>query len=86
MISFVWAIIVGLIAGVIAKFIAPSPNNPEGFLLTTVLGVIGGVVGTLIGRVLHLYGPGESAGIIGAIVGAVIILAVWHHFDRRRQY
>jgi uncharacterized membrane protein YeaQ/YmgE (transglycosylase-associated protein family) len=53
--QILWAIIVGIIAGVVAKWIHPSPNNPQGFILTTVLGVIGSVVATFLGRAILLF-------------------------------
>lgn len=80
----IWAIIVGAIAGVIAKWIAPSPNNPQGFLLTTVLGIIGSVVATFLGRAIHLYRADQGAGIIASIVGAVIVLWIWHAVTKNR--
>jgi uncharacterized membrane protein YeaQ/YmgE (transglycosylase-associated protein family) len=82
--QLVWAVIIGAIAGFIARWISPSPNNPQGFLLTTVLGIVGGVVATWIGRAVHWYGPGQGAGLIASIVGAVIVLAIWHVFTRNR--
>ena len=63
----IWAIIIGAIAGFVARWISPSPNNPQGFVLTTVLGIVGSVVATLLGRAVHLYGPDQSAGIIASI-------------------
>lgn len=79
----IWAIIVGAIAGFIARWISPSPNNPQGFILTTALGIVGSVVGTFLGRALHLYRPEQSAGIIASIIGAVIVLWAWHAFSSR---
>jgi uncharacterized membrane protein YeaQ/YmgE (transglycosylase-associated protein family) len=80
-----WVIIIGALAGFIAKLISPSPNNPQGFILTTILGIVGSIVASFLGQALGLYGPDQSAGFIGAIVGAVIILAVWHFIERQRQ-
>ena len=80
----VWAIIVGAIAGFIARWISPSPNNPQGFVLTTVLGIVGSVVATFLGRAIHLYGPDQSAGIIASIIGALIVLWSWHALATRR--
>ncbi|HEY2599052.1 MAG TPA: GlsB/YeaQ/YmgE family stress response membrane protein [Candidatus Dormibacteraeota bacterium] len=76
--QIVWAIIVGAIAGFTARWISPSPNNPQGFMLTTVLGVVGSVVATFLGRAIHLYGPDQGAGLIASIVGALIVLWGWH--------
>jgi uncharacterized membrane protein YeaQ/YmgE (transglycosylase-associated protein family) len=78
------AIIIGAIAGFIARLLSPSPNNPRGFILTTVLGIVGGIVATFIGRAIHWYGPDDGAGLIASVIGALIVLAVWHHFPRSR--
>ena len=75
--SIVWTIIIGFVAGIIAKFITPGSNEPSGFILTTILGIIGAVVATFLGQALGWYGPGEGAGLIGAVVGAIIVLLVW---------
>ena len=85
MAHIIWAIIVGAIAGTIAQWISPSPNNPQGFILTIVLGIVGSEVATILGRLIGWYGPDQSAGIIASIVGAVIVLAVWHFIERSRR-
>ena len=75
--SILWTIIIGFVAGVIAKFIMPGSNEPSGFILTTVLGIIGAFVATWLGQAMGWYGPNEGAGLIGAVVGAIIVLVVW---------
>ena len=75
--SIIWTILIGFVAGVIAKFIMPGKNEPSGFILTTILGIVGAFVSTYLGQSLGWYGPNEGAGFIGAIVGAVIVLAIW---------
>jgi uncharacterized membrane protein YeaQ/YmgE (transglycosylase-associated protein family) len=82
--SFIWTIIIGFLAGVIAKFLMPGPNEPSGFILTTVLGIVGAFVASYLGQILGIYGPGEGAGLIGAVVGAVIVLAVWAMIAKNR--
>lgn len=72
-----WTIIIGFIAGVVAKFIMPGPNEPGGFVLTTILGIVGAFVASYLGQALGWYGRGEGAGLIGAVVGAIIVLAVY---------
>ena len=73
-----WTIIIGFVAGVIAKFLHPgSSNEPSGFILTAVLGIVGAFVATYLGQAVGWYKAGEGAGFVGAIVGAIIILAVW---------
>jgi uncharacterized membrane protein YeaQ/YmgE (transglycosylase-associated protein family) len=75
--SILWTIIIGFVAGVIAKFLYPGNKyEPTGFILTTVLGIIGAFVATYLGQAIGWYKAGEGAGFIGAIVGAIIILAV----------
>ena len=76
--GIIWTIIIGLVAGIVAKFIVPgSKNEPSGFVLTAILEIVGAIVATYLGQAVGWYEPGEGAGFIGAIVGAVIILAVW---------
>jgi uncharacterized membrane protein YeaQ/YmgE (transglycosylase-associated protein family) len=76
--EIIWAIIIGLVAGIIAKFIVPgSKNEPSGFILTAILGIVGAIVATFLGQAIGWYQPGEGAGLIGAIVGAIIVLVVW---------
>ncbi len=73
-----WIILIGLIAGVIARILAPGPNNPNGFILTTVLGIAGAFVATYLGQAIGWYRVDQGAGVIGAIVGALLVLFVWH--------
>ena len=82
--SILWTIIIGFVAGIAAKFLMPGPNEPSGFILTTILGIVGAFVATWLGQSLGWYGPGEGAGFIGAIVGAVIVLAVWGMITKNR--
>jgi uncharacterized membrane protein YeaQ/YmgE (transglycosylase-associated protein family) len=82
--SVIWAIIIGFFAGVFAKLLTGGSREPRGFILTTVLGIVGGVFGTWLGQVVGLYGPGDNAGFIGAIVGAVILLLIWRQVAPRR--
>jgi uncharacterized membrane protein YeaQ/YmgE (transglycosylase-associated protein family) len=77
-------ILIGFIAGVIAKFIMPGENEPKGFILTTILGIVGAFVASYLGQALGWYSPGEGAGLIGAIVGAIIVLFVWGLISRQR--
>jgi uncharacterized membrane protein YeaQ/YmgE (transglycosylase-associated protein family) len=81
--SILWTIIIGFIAGVIAKFVTPGKNEPSGFILTTILGIIGAFVASFLGQALGFYRPGEGAGFIGAVIGAVIVLFVWGIFAKK---
>ena len=85
--GIIWTIIIGFVAGVIAKFIMPGDNEPSGFILTTILGIVGAFVATFLGQALGWYRPGEGAGLIGAVVGAiVVVLAYGAIAGRRRAY
>jgi len=81
--GIIWTIIIGFLAGIIAKFIMPGPNEPSGFILTTILGIVGAFVATFLGQALGWYQPGEGAGLIGAVVGAIIVLFVWGMISKR---
>ena len=85
MLSILWTILIGFIAGVIAKFVTPgSTYEPKGFILTTALGVVGALVATYLGQALGWYEAGQGAGFIASIVGAVLILLVWGFIASRR--
>jgi uncharacterized membrane protein YeaQ/YmgE (transglycosylase-associated protein family) len=76
--GILWTIIIGFIVGVIAKFIMPGDKSePKGFILTAVLGIVGAFVATYLGQAVGWYRVGESAGFIGSIVGAVILLFLY---------
>ena len=83
--GILWTIIIGFIAGVIAKFIMPGDNEPSGFILTAILGIVGAFVATYLGQALGWYRPGEGAGLIGAVVGAIIVLLVYGFFAGRQR-
>jgi uncharacterized membrane protein YeaQ/YmgE (transglycosylase-associated protein family) len=83
--GIVWTIIIGFIAGVVAKFVMPGSNEPAGFVLTTILGIIGAFVATYLGQSLGWYAPGQGAGLIGAIVGAIVVLLVWGMVSGRNR-
>ena len=81
--GIIWTIIIGFVAGVIAKFVMPGDNEPSGFILTTILGIVGAFVASYLGQSLGWYGPFEGAGLIGAAVGAILVLAVWGMLRQR---
>ena len=83
--SIIWTIIIGFVAGVIAKFLKPGSNDPQGFVLTAILGIVGAFVATWLGQALGWYGPDQGAGLIGAVVGAVIVLAIWGMISKNRS-
>ncbi len=72
------------VAGIIARFLAPGVNNPSGFILTTLLGIAGAFIATFIGQAIGHYQPDEGAGLIGAVIGAVIVLFIWHRLVSAR--
>jgi uncharacterized membrane protein YeaQ/YmgE (transglycosylase-associated protein family) len=82
--GIIWTIIIGFVAGVIAKFIMPGPNEPSGFILTTILGIVGAFLATFIGQSIGWYQAGQGAGLIGAVVGAIIVLAAWGAITKNR--
>ena len=79
-----WVIIIGFLAGLIAKALT-SDRSPSGFIITTLLGIVGSLVATWLGQAVGWYGPDQRAGFIGAIVGAVIVLAVYHAVSGGRR-
>lgn len=82
--SILWTIIIGFVAGVIAKFVMPGDNEPSGFILTTLLGIVGAFVATWLGQALGWYSADQGAGLIGAVVGAVIVLFIYGMIAKRR--
>ncbi|QRE74072.1 GlsB/YeaQ/YmgE family stress response membrane protein [Methylobacterium aquaticum] len=86
MLAILWTIIIGFVAGVIAKFIMPgSANEPSGFIMTTLLGIVGAFVATFLGQVTGWYPPNEGAGLIASVVGAVVVLAIFGFIQGRRR-
>jgi uncharacterized membrane protein YeaQ/YmgE (transglycosylase-associated protein family) len=83
--SIIWTILIGFVAGIIAKLIHPGPNEPSGFVLTTLLGIVGAFLATYLGQAIGWYRADEGAGLIGAVVGAVIVLAIWSMFAPRAR-
>jgi uncharacterized membrane protein YeaQ/YmgE (transglycosylase-associated protein family) len=71
-------LIVGLVAGFIARLLSPGPNNPSGFILTIVLGIIGAFLATFVGQAIGHYGPEQGAGYITATIGALVVLFIWN--------
>jgi uncharacterized membrane protein YeaQ/YmgE (transglycosylase-associated protein family) len=80
----IWIVIIGFVAGIIARLLAPGANNPTGFILTTLLGIAGAFIASLIEQALGLYGPNHRVGLIGAVIGAIVILFVWHRLVTNR--
>ncbi len=80
--GIIWTIIIGFLAGLVAKFLHPG-RDPGGFIITTLLGIVGAVVATYLGQAIGWYRAGEGAGFIGAVVGAIIVLFIYNMVTRR---
>jgi uncharacterized membrane protein YeaQ/YmgE (transglycosylase-associated protein family) len=76
-------IIVGFIAGILARLLSPGPNNPSGFILTTVLGIAGAFLATFIGQSIGHYAPDQGAGYITSTIGALVVLFIWNRLVAR---
>jgi uncharacterized membrane protein YeaQ/YmgE (transglycosylase-associated protein family) len=76
--NIIWIIIIGFVAGIIARFISPGAHNPSGFILTTLLGIAGAFIATFIGQTIGWYRLDQGAGLIGATVGALVVLFIWN--------
>jgi uncharacterized membrane protein YeaQ/YmgE (transglycosylase-associated protein family) len=84
MMHLLWTIIIGFIAGAVAKFVMPG-KDPGGFLITTALGVGGALIATYLGRLIGWYQEGQSAGFVAAVVGAVIVLVIYRLIRKRQS-
>ena len=82
--GILWIILIGFVAGIIARLVSSGPNNPSGFILTTVLGIVGAFAATFIGQAIGWYRPDQGAGFIGATMGAIIVLFVWNRLVAAR--
>lgn len=76
--TILWTIIIGFVIGLIARALMPG-RDPAGFIITTVLGIAGALLGSLIGRVLGFYGEGDPAGLILSVVGAILLLVGYRY-------
>jgi uncharacterized membrane protein YeaQ/YmgE (transglycosylase-associated protein family) len=74
--GILWIVVIGFVAGIIARLLSPGPNKPAGFILTTVLGIVGAFVATIIGQAVGWYRPDQGAGFIAATVGAIVVLLI----------
>jgi uncharacterized membrane protein YeaQ/YmgE (transglycosylase-associated protein family) len=83
--GIIWTIIIGFLAGLVAKWIMPGRNEPSGFILTTILGIVGAFLASYLGQAVGWYRAGEGAGFIGAVVGAIIVLAIYGAIAGRRS-
>ncbi len=82
--GIIWIIVVGFVAGMIARWLSPGPNTPGGFILTTVLGIAGAFLATFIGQTIGWYRADQGAGFIAATLGAVLVLFIWNRLVASR--
>ena len=83
--GIIWTIVIGFLAGLVAKFIMPGSNEPSGFIMTTILGIVGAILASYLGQAVGWYKAGEGAGFIGAVVGAIILLLIYGFVTGRRS-
>lgn len=81
--ALLWTIIIGFVVGLVARFFMPG-RDPMGFIFTTILGVVGAVIAQFLGQAMGLYMPGEPAGFVGAVLGAMIVLFIARSVSSRR--
>ena len=82
--GIVWIVVIGFVAGIIARLVSRGPNRPAGFLLTTVLGIAGAFAATFVGQAVGWYRPDQGAGFIAATVGAIVVLFIWNRVAAAR--
>lgn len=82
--GILWIILIGFVAGIIARLLSSAPNKPTGFILTTVLGVAGAFVATFVGQSIGWYRHDQGAGFIAATIGAIVVLFVWNRIAAAR--
>ncbi|HKV16840.1 MAG TPA: GlsB/YeaQ/YmgE family stress response membrane protein [Reyranella sp.] len=75
--GFLWIVLIGFVAGIIARLVSSAPNKPTGFILTTVLGIVGAFLATFVGQAVGWYAPDQGAGFIAATLGAIVVLFIW---------
>jgi uncharacterized membrane protein YeaQ/YmgE (transglycosylase-associated protein family) len=81
--GIITTIIVGIVVGTIAKFLMPGKNEPQGFILTAILGIVGSFLASYAGQAMGWYAEGQSAGWIMSILGAIVVLAIYGMVTRK---
>ncbi len=81
--DLLWTLVVGLVVGALAKFIMPG-KDPGGIIITIILGICGALLAKFLGQALGLYAEGQPAGFIGAIIGAILLLAIYRMIKKNR--
>jgi uncharacterized membrane protein YeaQ/YmgE (transglycosylase-associated protein family) len=82
--SIIGAIVIGFLAGLVAKFLMPG-RDPGGFIVTIILGIVGAFVATWIGQTIGWYREGEAAGFVGAVIGSIVVLVIYRLIAGRRH-
>ena len=82
--NILWIVLIGFVAGIIARMVSSGPNNPTGFILTVVLGIAGSFMATFIGQTIGWYRPDQGAGFIAATLGAILVLFIWNRLVAHR--
>jgi uncharacterized membrane protein YeaQ/YmgE (transglycosylase-associated protein family) len=80
--GIIWTIVIGFVVGLVAKMLTPG-RDPSGFIITAVIGIAGSLLATFGGQAMGLYRAGEPAGFIGSVIGAIILLVIYHFIRRR---
>lgn len=80
--GIIWTLLIGFVVGLLAKMLTPG-RDPSGFFITAAIGIVGSLLATYGGQALGLYQAGEPAGFIGSLVGAIILLVIYHLVSRR---
>ena len=83
MFHLLWTVLIGFVIGIIAKFLMPG-KDPSGFIITALIGIAGSFLGTYLGRAIGHYGPDQGAGFLMSLLGAMILLGIYHLFTRQR--
>ena len=83
MFDLIWIILIGAVVGALAKFVMPGAD-PGGFFVTALLGMGGALVATFLGRFVGLYGPGQGAGFLASIIGAIVVLMIYRSVRKRQ--
>ena len=80
--GIIWTLLIGFVVGLLAKMLTPG-RDPSGFFITAAIGIVGSLLATYGGQALGLYQAGQPAGFIGSLIGAIILLAIYHLVSRR---
>jgi len=82
--GIIWIILIGFVVGLLAKMLTPG-RDPSGFFITAVIGIAGSLLATFAGKAMGMYNPGEPAGFIGSLVGAIVLLVIYHLIRGKSQ-